>query len=145
MRQMKTEKGFTLFEVLIVVIVIGIISAAVIVEFSTIIMRTKINTDLKSVKTLQKQIEIYNQEKETKLSGTINEMVDQLVADGYLDERYLSAQDHRVLLQAKEAAVIYDAGAERVKLQLEAETYDLFIKGHEEDENYKDWLVKDGA
>lgn len=145
MRGIRTEKGFTLFEVLIVIVVIGIISASLIVKFSTILLRTKISTDLKSVKILQKQMDIYNEEKVEQLSGSVDQMIDQLVKEGYLDERYLDPEDHKLYLQARESTVIYDTMEGRMKLQLEAGTYDIFIQGHEEDDNYTGWLKKNGT
>lgn len=56
------QKGFTIVELLIVIVVIGILAAIVIVAFNGIQARARDSSKESSVKSLMKAIELYNAE-----------------------------------------------------------------------------------
>lgn len=55
----QNQKGFTIVELLIVIVVIGILAAITIVAFNGIQDRTKATAKVNDVKSLQKVIELY--------------------------------------------------------------------------------------
>lgn len=56
---MKKRSGFTLIEILIVVVILAILSAAVIPQFSSSTADAKTNTAMFNLKTLRGQIQVY--------------------------------------------------------------------------------------
>lgn len=55
----RTQKGFTLVEILIVVVILGILAAIVIPQFSEASTEAKLNSSLSSLQTLRSQISLY--------------------------------------------------------------------------------------
>jgi general secretion pathway protein G len=55
----RTQKGFTLVEILIVVVILGILAAIVIPQFSEASTEAKISSSLSSLQTLRSQISLY--------------------------------------------------------------------------------------
>lgn len=55
----RTQKGFTLVEILIVVVILGILAAIVIPQFSEASTEAKISSSLSSLQTLRSQIQLY--------------------------------------------------------------------------------------
>lgn len=59
-KAMKAEKGFTIVELLIVIVVIGILASIVIVAFNGVQNRAKTQSSQASASNVQKKIEAYN-------------------------------------------------------------------------------------
>ena len=59
-KQMKSEKGFTIVELLIVIVVIGILAAIVIVAYNGVQNRANTTSRQSTAETLAKKIEAYN-------------------------------------------------------------------------------------
>lgn len=55
----RTQKGFTLVEILIVVVILGILAAIVIPQFSEASTEAKLNSSMSSLQTLRSQISLY--------------------------------------------------------------------------------------
>lgn len=62
-KKMKSEKGFTIVELLIVIVVIGILAAIVIVAYNGVSNRAKATKANASASTVIKKLEAYNAEK----------------------------------------------------------------------------------
>lgn len=56
---MRKHKGFTLVEILIVVVILGILAAIVIPQFSDASTQSKVSSSLSSLQTLRSQISLY--------------------------------------------------------------------------------------
>ncbi len=56
---MRNKKGFTLVEILIVVVILGILAAIVIPQFTDASTQSKISSSLTSLQTLRSQVELY--------------------------------------------------------------------------------------
>ena len=56
---MRKHKGFTLVEILIVVVILGILAAIVIPQFSDASTQSKVSSSLSSLQTLRSQIQLY--------------------------------------------------------------------------------------
>ena len=56
---MRKHKGFTLVEILIVVVILGILAAIVIPQFSDASTQSKVSSCLSSLQSLRSQIELY--------------------------------------------------------------------------------------
>ncbi len=56
---MRKNKGFTLVEILIVVVILGILAAIVIPQFSDASTQSKLSSSLSSLQTLRSQIQLY--------------------------------------------------------------------------------------
>ena len=61
-KAMKSEKGFTIVELLIVVVIIGILAAIVIVAYNGVTNRAKSSKSASTEVSLQKKLEAYNAE-----------------------------------------------------------------------------------
>lgn len=55
----RTQKGFTLVEILIVVVILGILAAIVIPQFSEASTEAKLNSSMSSLQSLRSQISLY--------------------------------------------------------------------------------------
>ncbi|WP_069649460.1 type II secretion system protein [Caloranaerobacter ferrireducens] len=82
-KRLRNKKGFTLIELVVVVAVLGIISALVIPRFTNITDSAKANVDEQNRKLLQNAIELYAAENGNYPSS--DEDIDKLISD-YLDQ-----------------------------------------------------------
>lgn len=79
MKKFKNEKGFTMIELIIVIALIAIIGAMLVPSFSETVKRTKIKTDINSLRTIQNAVDLYESETNTEVKD-IKELSD----NGYL-------------------------------------------------------------
>lgn len=75
------ESGFTLIELIIVIALIAIIGAMIVPNFSETTRRTKIKTDINSLRVIQNAVDLY--EAETNITV---DSIDTLVKNGYLSK-----------------------------------------------------------
>lgn len=134
MNRVEYEEGFTLIELVIVIMIMGIVMAVLIPQFTTMTLRARLGTDVDSVKTVQKQIEIYYVDNNHYPGSNVNDIMSTLISESYLNPKYLSGGS--ILLETKGATMVYDLSASQVKLKVTSEQYNIF--NHKQDKSK--WL-----
>lgn len=103
-RKQKNEKGFTMIELIIVVAIMGIIGAVLVPTFGNITNKARVSSDITTVKTLQRQFDVYRAEQgeypqnfipttnptTTKVTIT-SDILEELADKGYIDKKDLKA------------------------------------------------------
>lgn len=136
--QKHNQKGFTLIELIVVVAIMGVIGAILIPQFSTMNLRSRMSTDVSSIKTAQNQVEIYYNDLGVWPGTTADDVISNLVAKDYLDSRYLSGTTLR--LQTKDgAAVAFDATNHRLQLSLTGDNYAIY---NNQDDKDAGWVIE---
>lgn len=154
MKMQKSEKGFTLIEVVVVVAMLGIISAMIIPAFGRMMAKAKLTADVTTIQTLQNQIDIYHLDSsmstlELKASKEVSSKVlQQLVDAGYLDSKSLIGKkdNYKLNLQSGGVAKVTDtADGIMIKLDLSGKQADQSVKnyvdGLSEEDAIQKWLV----
>lgn len=113
------EKGFTMIELIIVVAIMGIIGAVLVPTFSTMTAKARLTSDVTTVKTLQRQIDIYEAEfgtfPGTKPTGTTGDAaklqadtVTKLIEVNYMDTKYINTTTSMPTLQTSPSGIYYN-------------------------------------
>lgn len=125
--RLRSEAGFTIIELTIVIAIMGILSAVLIPSFTTMSRKAKIKADITTVKNLQAQIELYDIENEDSNSiiGQDNKLVTgyvaKLVTGKYIKKSDTTGTDPKeIRLQCKDAGVVYCSDKEHLELTLSA-------------------------
>lgn len=143
MNTQKNQNGFTLIELIVVVAIMAIIGAALVPQFSTMALRSRMSTDVSTIKTAQNQIEIYYQDLGVWPGGNTtnaNDVVASLVAGSYLDNRYLSVSggNSGLLIQTDGATVSYNSTDHKLALKVTDHDYGVYNK---EADKSQSWIV----
>jgi general secretion pathway protein G len=69
---MRTQKGFTLVEILIVVVILGILAAVVIPQFTEASTEAKTSSLCTDLQTVRSQIELYKVQHNDQMPGTVS-------------------------------------------------------------------------
>lgn len=154
MRQTKNEQGFTLIELIVVIILLGILGAVVIPKFSSITLRARISADVSSVKMVQNQMEFYYadtgkwpgiNESDTG-EGAAKKIINELIKAQYLDSKYMvdsdgDAKADMIYLQTDGAKLSYHDTYHRLYLEVNEADYNKLENGSS---NKEIWIVKAG-
>lgn len=143
-KEKKNQQGFTLIELMVVVTVMGIVGVVVVPEFNTILQRSRLTADISTIKTAQGMVDYYHQDNNSWPGTTVQEVINTLADQAYLDVRYLEKigedeKDKALLLQTDGAVAEWDNANNRLQLKVATKDYDLYNK--QEDKNQK-WIVE---
>jgi len=125
-KRVVNEEGFTLIELVTVIAIIGIITATLIPQFTLMTTRSRMNTDVSSVKILQGQIEAYYADKNELPGSNEKEIVSVLVGAGYLNTRYVDVAQSKIYLETANVSISFDSTAQYVKLSVTPKQYEVF-------------------
>ena len=131
------ESGFTLIEVIVVIAILGIVSAALIPQLSLMSTRARLKTDVESMKVLQHQLDIYSIEYGDLPANNLNDMVSIMVKQKYFNEQYIDMEHSTFILETKGAQVSFDPLSKCVKLKVTSELYNLY----DDQEKKSKWMV----
>ena len=91
----KTNKGFTLLELLIALAILAIIAAILIPNFFVTTDRARLRSDIQSARVIQNAIDLYNAERTPNITGNIDDAtLTRLYYAGFLRERTPSPQTY---------------------------------------------------
>lgn len=136
-KKISLESGFSLIEVIVVIALMGIISAVLIPQFSIIATRSKLKTDVESVKVLQHQIDIYSVANGEIPASNMQDIVSIMVKEEYFNETYLDMTHSTFILETHGASISFDPDSKRVKLKVTSELYNIY----DNPENKSIWMV----
>ena len=137
MKRLKSESGFTMVELIIVVAIMGIIGAVLVPQFSRTTQKARITTDITSVKAIQRQIDRYYAEFGNYPGTTAETIMKALVDKNYIDSIYKTVDD-KLKVETPGAEMVFDTASQRVKLKVSQAEYNLYL-GQDEP---LEWLVK---
>ncbi len=137
MKRLKSESGFTMVELIIVVTIMGIIGAILVPQFSTVTQKARITTDISSVKGIQRHIDRYKAEFGNYPGTTAEAIMEELVDKSYIDSIYITV-DNKLKVETPGAEMVFDTASQRVKLKVSQAEYNLYLGQAEPLE----WLVK---
>ena len=105
----KTNKGFTLLELLIALAILAIIAAILIPNFFVTTDRARLRSDIQSARVIQNAIDLYNAERTPNITGNINDAILVRLYDaGFLRERTPSPQTYLAEWATRDNLVVVD-------------------------------------
>lgn len=134
----RSEKGFTMIELIIVIAIMGILMAILAPSFIGMTSNAKASSDLRSVQTIQKQVSIYEAQSEKFAAGaTVNDVLDALVNSQLLETSATVevSSSTTLKLQTKDAKLIFEGGILKIDATGTADTDKIFKELAKKDEN----------
>jgi len=108
---LRSEKGFTMIELIIVIAILGILAAILVPSFAQMTRKSRLNADINTVRNAQTQLELYIAEKDgmypdkdgkpTNTTGTGPVMVQGLYKAEYIKESDMNDKKEDIEYQSK--------------------------------------------
>lgn len=157
----KSEHGFTMIELIIVIAIIGILSAILVPSFTSMSRKSRLRADISTIKQVQMQIDLFMAEhdgkfphytKDDDIAGDVpsdtkeltDKAVEALVKGGYIkksDTR--DSKEKEIRLQSKDVKLYYNDEKEHLEL-----TFPTDSKEHKDRadmaESDKEWVSEAG-
>lgn len=124
----ESEQGFTMIELIIVIAIMGILSAILVPSFSNMTRKTRLKADITTIQQVQMQLEIYMAEKDGEFpgGGVAKEYADKILPElaikALVDEEYIKSSDTTnntaIALQTKEAQGLYKGDTSHLVLDI---------------------------
>ncbi|MCL1862460.1 MAG: prepilin-type N-terminal cleavage/methylation domain-containing protein [Defluviitaleaceae bacterium] len=89
---MKKSRGLTLMELTIALAIIAIVAAITVPMFLLTTDRSRLRADIQSARVLQNAKDLYRAERNENVTGTVEQIITQLVDAGYINPRNLELQ-----------------------------------------------------
>ncbi len=86
------RNGLSLLEIVIVITLMGILTALIVPNFINSSEKAKLKADITSAQTIQSVIDLYNTEQGVTISGTVDEIITELNAKKYLKQNVYKPQ-----------------------------------------------------
>ncbi len=116
---LKNKKGMTMLELVIVLALMGILAGIIVPNFIKISDRTKLKSDIQSIKLIQNAIEVYNAENKTQIllsdDGIKNQDLENLVDAGYIKNYELQTENVKISVLNSKLVLDISACNEKVK------------------------------
>lgn len=141
----RSEKGFTMIELIIVIAIMGILMAILAPSFIGMTANAKASSDLRSVQTIQKQVSIYQaQSKEFAKDATVNDVLEALINSQLLEEGATegAAGAKTLDLQTEDVKLVFEDGLLKIDATGAEKTDDIFKELAKKDENMANIKIK---
>ena len=86
---MKMKNGFTLIELIIVLAIMAILGAIAVPNFSSTSAKARLKADIQSARVIENAKDLYENETGNIMSETAQEIIENLVSNGYLKKEYV--------------------------------------------------------
>ncbi len=126
-KQRKNEKGFTMIELIIVVAIMGILAAILVPSFAMMSRKSRLTSDIRTLQTVQKQIDLYYGETGIypTSTGSFNHgqevgavMAKSVIAEGLVEQKYFDPTNSFLELQTRGASAVWDSNKAHVVIDL---------------------------
>ena len=111
-KRFKANGGFTLIEVIVVLMIIGFLASIALPQFSKVIANSQEKADLASIEIIESALEVYRIEEgeyPTNIGNDFNALITELNGKGYLRQNEIKSADE------KHFKFTYDSSTHKIK------------------------------
>lgn len=114
-QRLKNENGFTLVEVMVVLMILGFLAAIAFPKFSTVIENSQTRADEASIQIIESALEVYHIEEGQYPIGisTFDDLITELNTEGYIRQAKIVSAD-------KNYSFIYNSDDQRIEREEKA-------------------------
>ena len=137
MKASKSEKGFSMVELIIVIAIMGIIGAVLVPYYFNASDKARVTTDVSSMIAVQNQMEVYLAEFGKEPGSSAEDIIEELVDVGYLKKESVGS-NWKLNLQTPDSEVFFDSAVNEFRLKVKERYYNLC----KDNDNVVRWLTK---